>query len=356
MGQYRSGNTAKLNDTVMQKARQAFVGIDVSKLHFDASLMVVDAGVKGAMETARFENSATGLDAFGLWLKAAGAMSAEQLLVVMENTGIYHRMLWGYCSTHNIPVYIGNGAHIKWSLGITRGKNDVIDSKRLCKYASKEHEELKAAPALDPVLLRLKDLWTSRGKLLAQLNSNKVFLKELAGVSEATDRRLIEQAFKTAMSGIAKSIKAIEMQIRAILAANEELNTNYELLLSIPGIGHVTAIYLLCCTVNFAARPGGKQLACYAGVAPFGHTSGSSVKGKPKVHKMANKELKRLLYMGALSVIKSNQEMKTYYERKTSEGKHPLAVINAVENKLLLRVAAVVKNRKPYVDKTKIAA
>ena len=65
---------------------------------------------------------------------------------------------------------------------------------------------------------------------------------------------------------------------------------------------------------------------------------------------MANKELKKILHMGAMSVIHCNPEIKQYYERKTTEGKHPLCVINAVKNKLVLRAVAVIKSQSPFVD------
>jgi len=91
-------------------------------------------------------------------------------------------------------------------------------------------------------------------------------------------------------------------------------------------------------------------LASYAGVAPFGNSSGSSIKKPQKVHKMANKELKKILHMGAMSVIHCNPEMKQYYDRKMAEGKHALGVINAVKNKLVLRAVAVIKSQRPYVD------
>ncbi len=125
---------------------------------------------------------------------------------------------------------------------------------------------------------------------------------------------------------------------------------------SLPGIGPITAVYLLGCTANFAAKPSGKQLACYAGLAPFAHTSGTSIRGKPKVHKMANKELKTLLHQGARSVIQHNAELRQYYERKIGEGKHDLSAVNAIKNKIVLRVAAVINHQKPYVDYTKVAA
>ncbi|MEO7004424.1 MAG: transposase, partial [Acidobacteriaceae bacterium] len=90
-------------------------------------------------------------------------------------------------------------------------------------------------------------------------------------------------------------------------------------------------------------------------VAPFGNTSGTSIRGKEKVHHMANKELKSLLYMGAMSVIQHCSELKRYYERKIESGKHTMCVINAIKAKILLRVAAVIKNQKPYQDKFQAA-
>ena len=91
-------------------------------------------------------------------------------------------------------------------------------------------------------------------------------------------------------------------------------------------------------------------MASYAGVVPFGNSSGTSINKPEKVHKMVNKELKKILHMGAMSVIHCNPEMKHYYERKMAEGKHALSVINAVKNKLVLRAVAVIKSQTSYVD------
>lgn len=339
----------------MNISRQAFIGIDVSKLHFDAALMIVDNHQKQPIITSRFDNTVPGLKTFGAWLRDHDVV-AEHTLLVIENTGIYHRQIWQFCGKHSIPVHIGNAAQIKWSLGIIRGKDDLTDSIRLCKYACKEADALKAAPALNPVLIRLKDLQTSRTRLITQLNSNLVYLRELKNINQKDDQKLLEQVYKTTIDGIRKSIKAIEAQVKAIISEHDDLKKNYKLLISVPGIGHITAVYLLCCTCNFAAKPSGKQLACYAGVAPFGHTSGTSIKGKPKVHKMANKELKKLLHMGARSVIQHNAELRHYYERKIKEGKHELSVVNAIKNKIVLRAVAVVNSNTTYVDKTKMAA
>ncbi|RZK36299.1 MAG: IS110 family transposase [Pedobacter sp.] len=333
-----------------------FIGIDVSKPYFDVSLMGVISHVKQAIETARFENTAPGIKVFEKWLKSHSVSFDENSLVVIENTGIYHRLIWSFCSKKHLPIHIGNAAHIKWSFGIARGKNDKIDSIRLCNYAFKESDSLKATAPLDPVLLHLKDFISTRTKLLKQITGLRVSIKELGNVNEKPHQKLIEKTLKSAIDGIAKSIRNIETEIKKIIEVNQAFKNNYRLLVSIPGIGHITAIYLIGCTANFAGSPSGKQLACYAGVAPFEHSSGISIKGKTRIHRMANKELKKLLHLCALSAIQYNQELKTYYHRKKNEGKHSMAVLNAVRNKIILRVAAVVKSQMPFKNNYKIVA
>lgn len=334
---------------------QCFIGADISKLYFDVALITVTGKHKSPASTARFDNDAPGFKAFAKWLKSMGVVPADTLLVI-ENTGIYHRLIWEYCAGAGIRICIGNAAHIKWSLGITRGKNDKVDALRLCRYATKEADELKATPNPDKAILKLKDLVRSRTLLLKQLSAGKKYLAELGTTNDKKTQALMGQVFKDAIKGLEKSIKAAEARIKEIIEANEALHTNYKLLLSVPGIGVVTAVYMLCCTANFAARPSGKQLASYAGVVPFERQSGSATKGKPKVHHMANKELKRLLHMGARSAVQHYEELRTYYERKRAEGKHDLSVINAVKNKIVLRAVAVINNQQPYVHKLKIAA
>lgn len=341
---------------IMQTGVQFYLGIDISKPYFDASLLVVLNHQKQPMETERFTNDATGLKLFHKWLKLFKVSFDSNTLLVIENTGIYHRLVWNYCSQKNIPIHIGNAAHIKWSFGIARGKSDKIDSQRLCNYAHKHGDELKASPSLDASLMQLKDLMTSRSKLLSQLNSNKTYLKELKEVSDKTIQATLEKAYKTAIEGIAQSIKKIEQLIKESISTNASFKHHYELLITVPGIGHLTAVYLICCTNNFAGKISGKQLACYAGVVPFEHSSGISVRGRSRVHKMANKDLKKLLHLSALSAIKNHAEFAQYYQRKKAEGKHSLSILNAVRNKIVLRAVAVVNNQKAYVNNQQATA
>src|ERR1035437_5425593 len=254
---------------MMKKQTRFYLGIDVSKLWFDLSLLVIINYQKQEMITERFDNTETGLAVMKKWLKAYKVAFDENTFLVIENTGVYHRLIWKFFSENNLPIHIGNAAHIKWSFGITRGKNDRIDSQRLCNYAHKNHEELKASPALNAVFLQLKDLMTARTKLLSQLLSTRNYLKELKLSNDTATQKIIEQAHKAAIDGIRKSIKIVEQQIVQIIGKDEAVKKNYDLLITVPGIGHLTAVYILCCTNNFVNNVSGKQLACYAGVVPF---------------------------------------------------------------------------------------
>ncbi|MEQ9440970.1 MAG: IS110 family transposase [Cyclobacteriaceae bacterium] len=75
------------------------------------------------------------------------------------------------------------------------------------------------------------------------------------------------------------------------------------MLCSIPGIGFVTAVALILATNNFTAFVDSRKFASYCGVAPFEHTSGSSIRGKTKTSHLANKQIKALLSNGAATAI-----------------------------------------------------
>lgn len=340
----------------MSNTTEFFIGIDVSKPYFDAALLAVINHQKEAMVSERFDNTPEGIKTFSKWLKNNKVTLTENTLLVIENTEIYHRLLWAFCSNKKLPLHIGNAAHIKWSFGIARGKNDKIDSIRLCNYAYKERDTLKATPALNPVLMQLKYLMTARTKLLSQAGSIKTYIKELRNVSDTGVQKTLEEAYKQALEGMAASIKNLEEEIKKIITDNADFKINYDLLISVPGIGHLTAVYLIGCTGNFSGKISGKQLACYAGVVPFEHSSGISVKGRNKVHPMANKDLKKMLHLCALTTIQYYPEFKQYYDRKKREGKHSMSILNAIRNKIVLRAVAVVNKQQPYVDNAKKAA
>ena len=141
-----------------------------------------------------------------------------------------------------------------------------------------------------------------------------------------------------------------------VIAGNEKITGQMEPVTSIKGIGKFTAMYLIVCTNGFEKFENWRQMACYAGVAPFEHTSGTSVRGKTKVSPLADLKLKSLLNMCAIVAVQHDAELKAYYARKLAEGKPEMPVINNVRCKLLARVFAVMNRESPYVNTGKFAA
>ena len=340
------------NFKIMQKS---YLGVDVSKLTFDVSLIAVINGNKQPVVTNQFTNDKTGLGLFKAWLEANQVSFNGNSLLVLENTGIYHRPLWNFCTDHLLPFFIGNAADLKWSFGIARGKTDKVDSIRLCGYAYKNHEDIKPTTGLNKALITIKDLSSNRSKLLKQKNAITQTLNELKVSNDKTTQQLLERLNKAAIDGLQKSIKAIEAELQKMVKQDDSVLINYNRLLTVPGIGKVTAVFIICCSNNFSVKLTGKQLSSYAGVVPFENTSGTSIKGRNRVHFMANKELKSLLTMGAMSAIQNYPEFRDYYNRKIKEGKKHLQVLNAIKNKILLRVAAVINGQKDYVNKYNVA-
>lgn len=82
--------------------------------------------------------------------------------------------------------------------------------------------------------------------------------------------------------------------------------------------------------------------------APVRYRSGSSVRGKTRVSEHARKRLKSLFHLGAMSTICIKGELQDYYQRKVSEGKNKMLVLNAVRNKLIHRVCSVVRRGEKY--------
>ena len=89
-------------------------------------------------------------------------------------------------------------------------------------------------------------------------------------------------------------------------------------------------------------------MACYSGVAPFKYQSGTSIKGRAKVSHLANKSIKALLHMAAISVIRLDGDLAGYYHRKVAESKHKMLVLNAVRNKILKRVYSCIRENRNY--------
>jgi len=322
-----------------------FIGIDISKNTFDLAL--IKNNDLGSMVSAKFSNKPEGIVKLEEFLKTNGIIKDETIFC-MEHTGIYCRFLSHYLTENKYHVWLEMPVQIIKSLGIQRGKNDKIDARRIAEYAHLRKDKVELWEPPREVLMKIHDLLSLRDRLCQARKTLKMPIKEFKDCGHDETAKLIEERCKSTLASLDKEINQIEKELEKLINKDSNLKKLYNLATSIPGIGKITAMSLLYFTNEFKLYQNAKQLACYCGVAPFAHTSGTSVKGKTRVSHFANKTIKKLLHLVAMVAIQSDKELSQYYKRKVEEGKNKMLVINAVRNKILHRLCAVIRRGTPF--------
>jgi transposase len=322
-----------------------FIGIDISKITFDFAL--VKDNDLSLLISDEVSNDHSGIVKLEEFLKKQG-LNMEETLFCMEHTGIYCRLLSQYLTERKYHVWLEMPVQILRSLGIQRGKNDRVDAKRIAEYARLKKDKAVLWQPPREIVIPINDLLTLRDRLIESRKSLKQPIKEFRDAGFKDAAKLIESRCMHTLKALDKEIKQIEKDLDDLINKDSNLRKLYKLSVSVSGIGKITALTMLYFTNEYTLYSNSKQLACYCGVAPFEHTSGTSVRGKTRVSNFANKRLKKLLHLVALSSISSDKELSQYYTRKVNEGKNKMLVINAIRNKILQRLCAVIKRGTPY--------
>jgi transposase len=328
---------------------KVIVGIDQSKLTIDAALLLT--GKPEQSVTEQFENNAKGFKRMMKWIQKQSSYSLSEVLICTEHTGLYSYPLCVFCQENNLALWMENALQIKQSLGIQRGKNDRTDAKRIAQYAFTHMHKvmLYAMPA--KTLLALKQLLAYRERLIVSKKSFQTPKNELKEFKADLSGLIIKET-DSLLKTINRQIEKINDSMLQLIKEDAALSRQYELINTVPGIGNITAMYLLVYTNGFTRFKTWRQFACYCGIAPFDYSSGTSIKGKTRVSHLANKKLKSMLTMCAVGLLKTDNELKQYYERRKAEGKNSMNVINVLRNKLVNRVFAVIKRGTPYIPAT----
>ncbi len=322
-----------------------FIGCDMSKVLFDVSFKLKG---KQICYLGRFDNSVEGFKFMAKALEKLTNQARSKWLVCFENTGAYSKLFLQWLSENSISCKEEVALKITYSSGLKRGKSDKIDSKDITRYIYEKRDTIKLTKLPMPLLIDLKHLLSRRDFLVRKKQSTELSIKEKKKLLNSEMLQLFESQNQEIIEMLQKQIVAIEYQIKNLIKQDPVVQTNYNLVLSITGIGPVISAYLIAYTENFTLFKNSRKFASYAGVAPFPNSSGIRF-GRAKVSKMANKKIKSLLSNGAISAITFDKELRLYYQSKLEQGKAKGTVINAVKNKLIHRVFAVVKRQSPYV-------
>jgi transposase len=323
------------------------LGVDVSKNTLDISCSELNEHIK-------IRNGSEGFIQFLKWCRRLNIDLKESFLV-LEYTGGYEYKFLQFCEAHPILYARVPGLAIKNSMGITRGKNDQVDSFRIAQYGEEKYKSLQPSKPLNPAIIRLKELLSFRKRLVRENAGYKNSIKGREDMYEKNKKDIIVKSLQQKLKANTKIIEAIEVEMMQIVMNDEEMYLNFTLITSIKGIGKVNGLMTIAYTENFGSFSNPRSYAVYVGVIPFDHSSGTSIRGRKRVSHIANKELKQELNQAARSAIQWDKEMTAYAERKM-ETKCYKIVLNNVKFKLILRMFAVVKKGEMYVDNYKKVA
>ncbi len=323
------------------------LGVDVSKLTLDISCAERKLHIK-------IDSNSKGFAEFNKWCKT-NSIDLKETLVVMEYTGGYEYRFIQYCESKSIPYCRVPGLEIKQSMGMVRGKNDKADSFRIGCYGEEKRNRLTPSKPLDQNILTLKQLLSFRKRLVREKAGLQSTAKEREHMYEVNKTDTIIYIAQAKIKANEEYISQVEQDIRELIKGNKEMFQNYRIITSIKGIGEVNGWMTIAYTENFTSFTNARAYGVYVGVIPFGHDSGTSIKGRRRVSHLANKELKSELSQAAKTAIAHDKELHAYAERKLKNKDYGV-VVNNVKFKLILRMFSLVKRGEIYVENYKKAA
>ena len=312
----------------MNKNRETF-GIDISKDVFDVY------GSQSGHD--RFDNYLKG---FRLFLSSLPANSH----VVMEATGYYHYGLSQFLCKNRVAVSVVNPLSAKRfvQMRLSRIKTDKRDARAICDYGL--HNKLPLYNQISDILSQCRQLLSLKADYTKRRTSTKNKLK---------GERVLGIPSKTVVRSLLLDIKHIDRELariekRLLLLVRTTSQRELTLLKSIPGIVDKTAVFLIVATDSFRRFDNASQLCSYLGTTPMIRRSGSSVRGRNRISKMGNRNLRNLMFMCSMSAYKYNRPCKAIHDRITGKGKSSKLALIAVCNKLIHQAFAIVRSGVAY--------
>lgn len=321
-----------------------FVGCDISKAYFDASY----CSTNKLIYLGRFDNQISGFKEMVRQLKQVTESKSGSWMICFENTGVYSKPLLEWLISQEIPCKEENALQIMKSSGLRRGKDDKIDSKMICRYAFEKRDSLKPSKLPSPKITLLKKLLSRRTLMIKHKTALSNSLKEQKSILDPDVYQTLNDQNEELIEMYQKHVDEINQQIEELMMSDEELKKNYQLAQSVVGVGPVISAFVISFTENFQCFTEPRKFASFSGVAPFSNESGIK-KGPKRVSHMANKQIKALLSNAAQAAIQYDPQIRGYYQRKIAQGKHSGLIYNAIKNKLIHRVFAVIRRQTPYV-------
>lgn len=307
-------------------AGRCCVGIDVSKRHWDVA-------VDGRREVRRFASDAAGLTELLAWLETIGPT-----LVCLEATGGYERALREALHKGGVPVSVVNPRQIRDFARATGqlAKTDQIDAALIARFAA----TLGPAPEDPPTAgqQRLRSLRSRRQQVVQSLTQEK---NRLGTAPNAESRASIKEA----IDFYDRQLRELDERMAELTGSDPDFRRRLDLLVTVPGVGAVTAAGLLAELPELGALNRG-QAAKLVGLAPINRDSGA-LRGRRMIGG-GRAAVRSSLYMATLVATRYNHLIRSHYQQLLARGKAKMTALVACMRKLLLILNAMIKNQSPW--------
>ena len=310
------------------------LGIDVGKKKLYAALLVT-AERKAKRKTV--SNDAAGHQALSEWLVR---QQQSQVHVCLEATSNYGHPVARWLHEQGHRVTIANPKQIKayGESRLNRTKTDRADALLIAQFCAERRPKPWTPPS--PEVERLQ-AFARRIEALDQMLGQEHNRLETAPTHLSDD-------ITAHIDFLKQQRKALLEQIQDHIDYHPGLKQQRDLITSIPGIGEKSAAVILAELGDVSIFKSARQLAAYAGLTPREHTSGTSIRKKPRLCKIGNARLRKALFMPALAAISYNEVIQVFRQRLLDSGKKKILIVGAIMHKLLRIIFGVLKSAKPF--------
>ena len=327
------------------------VGIDIAKRSFMACVGKKKIG--GTYELSKvveFSNDKKGYNQFLKWVGKTMSKGME-ISFAMEATGIYFEQLAYHLSKikKNVSVLLPNKvSHYGKSLNV-KTKTDVVDAKIIAMMGCDRNLSLWSPPV--PLYKRLRSFCRLYKTLQEDKTKSTNRLKQLMCAYEPLPEAI--RIHKSSIKRINKELGKIEIQMKEILQSDSKVWSKVEHLLTIKGIGLKTIAIVLGETQGFALIKNQRQLTSYCGYDVVQRESGSSIKGRTKISKKGNSQIRAAMHFPSLVATRFNPKMKEIYSRTVEKTKVKKIGLVAIQRRLLVLMYALWKKDQPFIENYK---
>jgi transposase len=317
-----------------REATLSILGIDISKADFHAHLL----SDRGEARKS-FPNSSAGFQQLDRWLRNRKVV---QVHACLEATG----SLWDALALHLFEsghiVSVVNPVRTKAyaQSELLRAKTDVIDAAMIARFCQAQRPAAWVPPS--PEIRKLQGLARHLNHL-KDARAEELTRQQTPGLMPE-----VRESITTLITALDEQIKNVEKLIDEHFDDHPNLGRKRDLLESIPGIAQTTAVSILTELPDIHQFTSGKQVAAYAGLSPRIFTSGSSVRGGPRLCKTGNARLRKALYWPAIVAMRCNAPLQLLAQRLNQAGKHKMKIIGALMRKLLVLAYGVLKSGEPF--------